>query len=478
MNERQLLEKCKRSEGRTVARNAIFRSLDMPFDGLQKTFAAHVRASADTNVSRLRRKGLCTVLAGILLYIFHTYYLEEHFRNANRPNSQQITVTSSEDVHQTPKKLCTYLHSDEDALGKDTWLSRCRHHLCTPHQQPAWYYLCDPSKREWGLSFVVGGHWPDDDGPRVERSETIVGHEGWAGSVIRGLTELGPDAGFWNYNPSHNDMLSDVIWTDDCARARAAVSSGSASHAKFIICGAVGNTFSLHEDLHDARVGFFIAPSPWVADQFRGQSIPIRVLVSGVDPHFFSPSHNHSEKVLRLFSDQPNKVVVLYLKHEGEYQFGRNDSIVQQVGSTLVAEGWEVLPLVYGSYDRYMWKDKLNRAVAAIFITSTESQSIALAEAWSMDVPTFVYEVSRLHPLFVFERWWTHANEGPYINYMNGARWSTVEGLINLLNHMQEQSWTPREYVLNTMTDEIATWNVLRAIECEWKKRFDISLKG
>jgi len=110
----------------------------------------------------------------------------------------------------------------------------------------------------------------------------------------------------------------------------------------------------------------------------------------------------------------------------------------------------------------------LDRSVAAVFMTGTESQGIALAEAWAIDVPTFVYEAEAI---FVFGRWWPHSNEGPYINYMNGARWSTVDGLLNLLNDMPSHPWAPREYVLNTMTDEISVLNVLQAIQCEWNER-------
>ena len=145
--------------------------------------------------------------------------------------------------------------------------------------------------------------------------------------------------------------------------------------------------------------------------------------------------------------------------------------MVENITSTLESHGWQVSVTVYGDYSLELWKDALDQSIAAVFMTGTESQSIALAEAWAMDIPTFIYEVSALHPLFVFGRWWPHANEGPYINHMNGARWSTVDGLLNLLNDMPAQPWAPREYVLNTMTDEIAVLNVLRAMQCEWNER-------
>jgi hypothetical protein len=362
------------------------------------------------------------------------------------------------------ERVIKAVHTQNDGFGDDGWLQRCKHHLCTPHQQPAWYYTCNVQHRKWSLTFLAGGHWPSNEGPREQQTEP-VGHIGWSGSILRGLSALNLETGSWNYNPSHINMLNDVIWTDNCVTAHAAMRSDEANRAKFVVCGAVGVTFEDKSDL-SPEVGFFIVPSPWVADRFRRQRVPIRVLVSGVDQKFFKPSvigKNGSTS----YKVKPGKNIVLYLKQP----INHAHPMVESVTTTLDSHGWQVSVILYGEYSLELWKDALDRSVAAVFMTGTESQSIALAEAWAFDIPTFVYEVSPLHPLFVFGRWWPHSNEGPYINYMNGARWSTVDGLLNLLNDMPSHPWAPREYVLNTMTDEISVLNVLRAIQCEWNER-------
>ena len=160
------------------------------------------------------------------------------------------------------------------------------------------------------------------------------------------------------------------------------------------------------------------------------------------------------------------KSIILYMKHV----FSLDDPFVQKVNEMLVEHGWKVVPFTYGSYSLDEWKASLDDAVAVIFMTTTESQGIALAEAWAMDIPTFVYEGGLSHPL-IFGRRWPQVNAAPYINYTNGARWHTMEGLSNLLAELYKQPWAPRHYVLNTMTDKIAVWNTLRAIECEWRTR-------
>ena len=405
------------------------------------------------------------------LFLFILPYKKNVF---SRTSASKNIGTFRQRERSSRERMVEALHTEEDGEGLEAWLSKCQHHLCTPNQQPAWYYLCDARKRTWSLTFIAGGHWPSDEGPRVERADEALGHIGWTGSIIRGLRALKNESGSWNYNPSHSDMLNDVLWTDNCPRAREALRSGLAGRAKFIICGAIGTTFENAEDYTDPNVGFTIVPSSNVADPFRGQRIPIRVLVSGVDEEFFKPTS--LEKVgtsKQTRGVKSGKTVVLYLKTAGAYGYGEvSHPLVQEVNKTLVNEGWTVIPIVYGKYNKTEWKSALDLAVAAIFMTSTESQSIAQAEAWAMDIPTFVLEASSVHPLYFFERWWPQANEGPYINYMTGTRWSTVDGMLNCLKTLSTQPWAPRKYVLNAMTDKISVWNVLRAIQCEWETRY------
>jgi len=65
--------------------------------------------------------------------------------------------------------------------------------------------------------------------------------------------------------------------------------------------------------------------------------------------------------------------------------------MVENITSTLESHGWQVSVMVYGDYSLELWKGALVLSVAAFFMTGTESQSIALAEAWAMDIPTFIY---------------------------------------------------------------------------------------
>jgi len=357
----------------------------------------------------------------------------------------------------------------------ECWLEECQHHLCTPHHRPAEFYMCNPGNREWKITFL-NNHFPapagDTSRPEVESSNTDgSGHVGWASSIIRGFRSLNLKPGSWNVNPSHMNMLGDVIWTQGCTGSREALNrlGWFQAHRGFIICGAVDVTFENRDDLADPQVGFFIAPSTWVADALRGEKTfnyveeaRIRVLVSGVDVHFFKPSHEDYEK-RRL----GRPMAVVYVKN-----FAKPD-LVSQVKNSLSARDWDVQQINYGSYNLAQFRDTLRLASAAVFLTATESQSIALAEAWSMDVPTFVYEANPAHPFRFYNRIWLQANEAPYLNNLCGFRWNDIQHMVDTIT-AERNSWPfrPRYYVLNTMTDAISVWNVLRAAECEWQRRY------
>jgi hypothetical protein len=339
------------------------------------------------------------------------------------------------------------------------WIENCQHHLCTSEQVPASHYMCDPTNHSWSLTFLSGQHFPtNNQGPLREISQTIKGHQGWSSSIVRGLKDLGPKAGTWNYNPSHPSMLNDVIWTDDCSRARQAIKDGTAKRTKFLVCGAVGFTGQDH-DMSDPAVGFIVTPSSSVADRFRDKPTRMRVLVSGVDTVFFAPASNASQVKVKL--------AVIYYKTP--YNSPSKQALVQDVQKALQASGYKTIVITYGSYSLQQWKSVLLTAECAVFLHGTESQSIAQAEAWAMDVPTFVHVQNGLH---VFGRDFLQANESPYLNFLNGARWTTTDELLRAVKHLAKKKHHPRRYVLNTMTDEIAMWNALRAIQCEWERRF------
>ena len=100
----------------------------------------------------------------------------------------------------------------------------------------------------------------------------------------------------------------------------------------------------------------------------------------------------------------------------------------------------------------------------AIFISRNESQGVALAEAWSMNVPTLVYNPGD----FVYSgKLVTGISACPYLTDSVGRDWKTIEQLNTLLLEMNQDkfSFTPRKYVLERFTDEKAAKDLLESIK-------------
>jgi hypothetical protein len=396
---------------------------------------------------------------------------------------QKIQAMESEETTWTLQKLQTTAAEEAASCPRtgsmsECWLEACKHHLCSPHQRPADFYLCDLAVREWKISFL-NGYFPVADSntsvPNLphEPDTTGAGHKGWAGSIRRGLRDLNMTEGTWNVNPSHMRHLGDVVWVEGCEAARKILHERSFFERRrgFLLCGPIGLDFMSKDDLTDDNVGFFVVPSTWVVDGVRGkgslnynESARIRVLVSGVDVNYWKPEPEDIVARVRT------KSVVLFVKNF------REEKVIETTSRILKQDGWKIVKITYGDYSSDTFRDALRHATASVFFTHTESQSIALTEAWAMDVPTLVYDANPQHPPFYFGRWWLQATEAPYLNNFNGFRWSDPSLVVNHINLMHQDRtsypFEPRRYVMSTMTDAISVWNVLRAVQCEWTRRY------
>ena len=349
-------------------------------------------------------------------------------------------------------------------------LRACKHHLCSSQQLPdPAYYSCNLTN-EWTLTYISGHSMnlkrslPTKFRPSFGVPSDIPGHFGASRSMVYGLSKI--YAGRWNFNPSSIGAIGNILWTDRCSeglRQYALAREMNASLKGFVVCGA--NTYeNVENEVQHPSFGFYASRSLSVAEHNSLSSssarFRIRVLVAGVDTDFFKPSMNRD-----------SRKIVIYVKGV-TIQSG----IVPEVRNALASLGYRALLLVYGNYSISEFRAALDGAVAAVFLTRTESQGIALSETWAMDVPTLVYTNGFTYPHDVFGRLWLHQNPAPYLNYLNGAWWNSLSGLLKILGRIDLHHFQPRNYVLTCMTDEIATLNALRAVQCEWNRRYSHTL--
>jgi hypothetical protein len=131
----------------------------------------------------------------------------------------------------------------------------------------------------------------------------------------------------------------------------------------------------------------------------------------------------------------------------------------------------DVVRLRYGHYERENYKKELDNAAIAVFLSSFETQGIALAEAWAMDVPSLVWnpraEASWRGRSFIAK------SSAPYLSTATGMEWVTLDELDGVVRKAisNRASFAPRDWVLANMTDAICSAKLFEIIESESRTR-------
>ena len=113
----------------------------------------------------------------------------------------------------------------------------------------------------------------------------------------------------------------------------------------------------------------------------------------------------------------------------------------------------------------------LDRSVVAVFLSTFETQGIALAEAWSMDVPTVVWD-----PQGDAEwrgRHFTSDSSAPYLTPSTGIAARDTALLEPAIRQALATLTTfqPREWVLANMTDAVCSRRLYELILLEARHR-------
>lgn len=223
---------------------------------------------------------------------------------------------------------------------------------------------------------------------------------------------------------------------------------GPNTHVSPLECGPVESLL---------RADAILCPSPWVVElqqQLAGDvPLPLRVWAAGTDTDFWSPTRPAGER----------RRLLLYVKTE-------STSLVEETLEVLQAMGRDVITMIYGHHRREAYREALDQCAEVVYLGGSESQGLALQEAWSMDCPTYVYSPGSAVVRFPSDRPPIHLAPGqfspaPYLTHHCGELWSTGEELAYRLNVAQVEVLRPREWVLANMTLILAARRYLALLD-------------
>lgn len=207
----------------------------------------------------------------------------------------------------------------------------------------------------------------------------IRGPEGVLRSLTRGLDELSQPF-FINKKPEKGDTVHVLSNTE---ALRYAIREKGAGRIGKLIAGP--NLVVMPGD-HDMILAApvidrILIVSPWVRDIYQ-YMLPEVIKKSAIWPAGVQIPNEFHDK--RHSPEKDGLSCILFIKNAPA-------EIVNDVKKTLHSHNISVTPFIYGTFKQQRYFDALLRVDFMVYLQESESQGIALQEAWARDIPTLVW---------------------------------------------------------------------------------------
>jgi hypothetical protein len=281
-------------------------------------------------------------------------------------------------------------------------------------------------------------------------STPYPGHYAVVRSVVEGLRAVGAD---FNFNPASVAESGRVIYAPANEALRQAADLKRRGAIAALIAGPT-NAFLPHECdniLLTPEIDVLIVASEWVRELYAliapAISHKVRVCQAGVDTDYWKPDERtRSRRAVVYWKDGP-------------------DTLSEEAERVLKATGLATVRVQYGAYDVSTYKELLSDAPLAVFLSTFETQGLALAEAWAMDVPTLVWNPQA--PTEWRGQAFVAGSSCPLLTPMTGRTWKMLGELETAARDVlaNPTQFDPRAWVLANMTDAICASALYRIVE-------------
>lgn len=279
------------------------------------------------------------------------------------------------------------------------------------------------------------------------------GHPAVTRSVVEGLQKLNVS---FNYNPNELIQLSQtVVVLAGVPVLKQMIELKQQGYIKYLIVGPnIVNDPSLFN-------GIIAAPE---IDRYITHAnvcnLIVRFLptllqrcipwVAGVDCSYWQPDSQ---------TQQHSKHILIYIKNVNDLTFN-----FHSIYNEMIKRGYEVSIIRYGSYHLTQYRALLQRSILMIGFSRDETQGIAWAEAWSCNVPTFIWKNNE--PIYMGVKYF--GSTAPYLSLNTGEFFSDENSFLEILKkwESEEFNFKPREWCLANMSDEACAKHLLKIAQC------------
>lgn len=257
-------------------------------------------------------------------------------------------------------------------------------------------------------------------------------------SLLRGLEHLGQP---YRFNPLADQVTCRVGVLSSTNALRWAIQAKNEGQIKYLVAGP---NLVVLPDEHDAilanpTIDLVVTPSRWVSRWYAKTAPQLASKLvewaAGVDETYWNPNQEPDDRPLDL---------LVYMKiREPDNLF-----VLDQVVAELSDRGLSFKKLTYGTFQPEQYRRLLQNSRAVIYLTESESQGIALFEAWACDVPTLVWDRGFFRPKRYPPQ---DASSAPYLAPECGLRFRSTEDFLERFEAFMA-SWsefTPRRFILD-----------------------------
>ena len=279
------------------------------------------------------------------------------------------------------------------------------------------------------------------------------GHFAVTKSLVEGLKLNNFD---FNYNPRKVTKLSRIVIVLAGVRTlKQAIEFKKKGLIDKIFAGPNIVVFSSDENslLANPYIDFVITPSNWVIDLYVSEtpSLINRIFSwpAGVDVDLWKPLKN----VIR-------EQILIYEKRKQSYG---PDISIDCFFNYLTVLGYNVKILRYGTFDHNIFLTELRKSQLFLgFTFGPESQSIAWAEAWSVDVPSLIWQ----HEGFELSGRKLIYSTAPYLSSETGLFFNDFEDFKVKFKEWEQNKnmFNPRKWVLSNMSDTVSAESLINKI--------------
>lgn len=262
------------------------------------------------------------------------------------------------------------------------------------------------------------------------------GPSGVIASLLRGLSELKYK---YQVNPNESEIKgASCIWVNESIEAL----SWAIAHKKEGQLLVVGPNLVVSPLEHNSlicnqKINVILQPSLWTKELMENQKPELKDKILIWPAGVQIPKQNYRQK---------NIDVLIFIKNQ------LDPSPFSRILKYLESHNLNYEIITYGRFKQKEYFNKLEHSKALLYISDSESQGLAIQEAWARNVPTLVYNRGYYH----FKKLYFESEKisAPYLSDECGMFFTMPNFEANFSNFFSRlKHFSPRSYVERELSD-------------------------